>query len=190
MCFDEENIYSFGRLPKYYMWTPALEYRLYSAKKKVTAEMIARVKAAHDKMTKENTKTNKWIFNRERTGELSVKQSSAAKVRWSQDMPKMLTRAMVLAGDNLFVAGPPDVLDEEAAVKGHWDENVTKAIADQDAAMLGERGALLWVVSTKDGERSDEIELESPPVWDGMAAAGGRLFMGTMDGMVHGFVSK
>ena len=187
MCFDDESIYSYGRLPKYYMWTPALEYRLYAAKKKVTSEMVDRVKAGVLALSK---KDKRWIFNREVSGSISVEDSSVSEVRWSQDMPKMLTRAMVLAGKNLFVAGPPDLLDEELAVKSHWDPEVEKAIADQDAAMLGRKGALLWVVSAKDGKRSDEIKLESPPVWDGMAAAGGRLFMGAMDGVVHGFESK
>jgi len=190
MCFDDEMIYSYGRLPKYYMWTPALEYRLYAAEKKVTAEMIERVKGELGKLQKNNTKTNKWIFNRERTAELSVKQNSVAEVRWSQDMPKVMARAMVLAGDNLFVAGPPDVLDEEAAVRGHWDDDIARAIADQDAAMLGLKGASLWVVSAKTGEHSDKIKLKSPPVWDGMAAADGRLFMCSMDGIVHSFEGK
>ena len=63
-------------------------------------------------------------------------------------------------------------------------------IEDQDAAMLRQKGASLWVVSAQDGKRADEIKLKSPPVWDGMAAAGGRLFMGTMDGVVHCFESK
>jgi outer membrane protein assembly factor BamB len=187
MCFDDESIYSFGRLPKYYMWTPALEYRLYAAKKEVTAEMVDRVKAGVRKLAQ---KDSRWIFNREVSGTLSVEDSSVSEVRWSQDMPKMQTRAMALAGRNLFVAGPPDLLDEEQAVTSHWDPELATAIEEQDAALLGQRGAMLWVVSAEDGKRSDEIELKSPPVWDGMAAAAGRLFMGTMDGVVYAFESK
>ena len=187
MCFDEEDIYSFGRLPKYYVWTPALEYRLYKAKKAVTPEMIARVKAGIGTLSK---KSSRWIFDRFVSGSLSVKDGSVSEVQWSQDMPKMQTRAMALAGGTLFVAGPPDLLDEEKAVKQHWTPEMEKAIAEQDAALLGKRGASLWVVSTTDGERTDEIELDSPPVWDGMAATKGKLFMATMDGKVHCFQGR
>jgi hypothetical protein len=190
VCFDDESIYSFGRLPQYYMWTPALEYRLYAAKKEVTPEMIDRVKAAVSRLGKMTERPGRWIFNREISGTLSVEDSSVSEVRWSQNMPKIQTRAMVLAGKNLFVAGPPDLLDEEQAVTSHWDPELATAIEDQDAALLGRKGASLWVVSAEDGTRSDEIQLESPPVWDGMASAGGRLFMGTMDGVVHSFESE
>ncbi len=187
MCFDDDNIYSFGRLPKYYMWTPALEYRFYAAKKKVTPEMIARVTAGIKTLQK---KDSKWIFNREVSGSISAKDSSVADVQWSREMPKMQTRAMAIAGTNLFVAGPEDVLDEELAMKLHWEADVTTAIESQDAALLGKRGALLWVVSAKDGERTDDIKLDVPPVWDGMAVADGRLFLGAMNGVVHCFESK
>ncbi|NQT87839.1 PQQ-binding-like beta-propeller repeat protein, partial [bacterium] len=187
MCFDAENIYSFGRLPKYYMWTPALEYRLYAAKKKVTPEMIARVKAGIGTLNKTD---KRWFFNRTVSGTISAKDSSVADIQWSQELPKIQTRAIALAGGNLFVAGPPDLLDEERAVRSHWDADVTDAIESQDAALLGKKGALLWVVSAKDGKRTDEIKLDSPPVWDGMAAADGRLFIGAMDGIVHCFEGK
>jgi hypothetical protein len=97
---------------------------------------------------------------------------------------------MVLAGGTLFVAGPPDLLDEEAAVKGHWNPDIERDLANQDAAMLGRRGATLWAVSAEDGKRLDEIKLEFPPTWDGMAAARGRLLISTVDGTIHCFVGK
>ncbi|MHC4165715.1 MAG: outer membrane protein assembly factor BamB family protein, partial [Planctomycetota bacterium] len=64
-------------------------------------------------------------------------------------------RAMVKAGDTLFVAGAPDVLDED----------------DPYAAFEGRRGAKLVAVSAKDGKQISAIELESPPVFDGLIAA-------------------
>jgi hypothetical protein len=42
----------------------------------------------------------------------------------------------------------------------------------------------LWAVSAGDGERLTEYQLESPPVFDGMVAANGRLYLATMDGKV------
>ena len=40
------------------------------------------------------------------------------------------------------------------------------------------------VVSTADGQRRAEYEMESPPVFDGLIAAGRRAFVTTVDGSV------
>ena len=89
---------------------------------------------------------------------------------WSKRIP-MRARAMVLAGDVLFLAGSPDVLPAE----------------DPLAAFEGRRGGRLWAISAENGKRVKKIELESPPVWDGMAAAYARLYIATKDGAVRCF---
>jgi hypothetical protein len=96
---------------------------------------------------------------------------------------------MALANKVLFVAGPPDLLDEEAAVSRRSEASVQKQIAEQDAALNGTKGALLWALSATDGKQLAELELDAYPVWDGMAAAGGRLYMATVDGKVLCFSS-
>jgi len=88
-------------------------------------------------------------------------------VRWEQRVP-VLARAMVVAGDMLFVAGPPDILESD----------------DPAAALKGKKGGILLAVSTADGQIAANCKLESPPVFDGLAAAGGRLYMATMNGRV------
>ena len=75
-------------------------------------------------------------------------------------------RAMVLAGDRLFAAGTPDVVDPE----------------DPLAAFEGRAGARLRVVSTSDGSKLAEHKLRRPPAFDGMIAAHGRLYIATQDG--------
>jgi outer membrane protein assembly factor BamB len=187
MVFDDDTIYGYGRQPKYFVWTPALEYRLFAAARNVTPDQVARVKAGTAKLVK---KDGRWIFNREVTSTMSVPESSAADVKWSQDSPPLIARAMVLAGDVLYVAGPPDVLDEEAAVTRHWEADMERQLAEQDAAWQDERGAALWAVSAATGERLKEIDLGSMPVWDGMAAAAGRLFVSKMDGTVVAFSGR
>ena len=92
----------------------------------------------------------------------------AVDVHWSREIP-VVARALVLAGKTLFVAGPPDT--------GKPDE----ALA---AALGGRKGGLLWAVGTADGKQLGEVKLASPPVFDGMAAAGGRLYLATLDGKV------
>ena len=87
------------------------------------------------------------------------------KFRWTVNMP-ILVRAMVRANDALFVAGPPD--------------NALRSTP----AFEGRRGGGLCVVSTADGKTLQHYRLDSPPVFDGMAAANGRLYLTTQNGRV------
>ncbi|MHC4248388.1 MAG: outer membrane protein assembly factor BamB family protein [Planctomycetota bacterium] len=77
-------------------------------------------------------------------------------------------RAMVLAGRTLFVAGPPDVVPED----------------DPYAALDGRKGAVLRAFAAADGAGLAEIKLDSAPVFDGLIAAGGRLYMSDRAGRV------
>jgi hypothetical protein len=74
-------------------------------------------------------------------------------------------RGMVEAGTTLFVAGPPDVVPA----------------GDPMAAFEGRKGAMLRSISSVDGRTQSEVHLDSPPVFDGLIAAGGRLFLSTED---------
>ncbi len=188
MVIDDKTVYGYGRLPQYLLWTPALEYRLFAADKEVKGESVERALKGGQKLKAKAG--SRWIFNREITKQLTVKELSAADVKWSRDKPKLIGRAMVLAANTLFVAGPPDLLDEEAAVKRRWDDDVQKQLVEQDAALLGKKGALLWVVSGADGKKLAEYKLESPPVWDGMAAANGRLFLSLTNGKLECWAEK
>jgi hypothetical protein len=95
-------------------------------------------------------------------------------------------RAMVLAGtgkeQTLFIAGPRDVLDEAGLGRKH--EGNEEDVRKQEAAYLGKSGGLLWAVSAADGQKKTEHVLDSPPVFDGMAAANGKRFLATMGGKV------
>ena len=84
------------------------------------------------------------------------------------DWVSVRIRGMVLAGKHLFVAGPPDVVDPD----------------DPMAAFEGRKGGILLTVSAKDGKTLGKYELDSPPVFDGVIAAKGSLFMSTVDGKV------
>jgi hypothetical protein len=94
---------------------------------------------------------------------------------------------MLLADKMLFVAGPPDVLNEDEAFNRPGDPKVKEKVMEQDAAYEGKRGALLMGVSAADGKSLFRFDLPAPPVWDGMAAANGRLYIATNDGKVFCF---
>ncbi len=93
--------------------------------------------------------------------------------RWSVKVP-VRGVAMVLAGKTLFVAGSRDVVDSQ----------------DPWAAIDGRKGAVLWAVSTADGKKVAAYKLDAPPVYDGLVAANGRLYIATRGGKVISFGKK
>ena len=105
---------------------------------------------------------------------------------WHRYVP-VVTRAMAMAGKTIFLSGPPDVVDEEYAFERltQKDKSILPLLAKQDAALEGKGGGRLFAVSTETGGQNAEIDLESPPVWDGMAVAQGRLYIADMDGVVR-----
>jgi outer membrane protein assembly factor BamB len=109
--------------------------------------------------------------------------------RWTSDLP-LFARAMLLADKTLYIAGPPDMVDEEQAFRRLPDPEVNSQLALQAAAYEGSQGALLWAVSTADGSKLTEYQLDAPPVFDGLAAAAGRLYLATTSGTVVCFEGK
>jgi outer membrane protein assembly factor BamB len=84
---------------------------------------------------------------------------------WTSYLPIRI-RAMVKAGEVLFVAGPPDALGAD----------------DPYAAFEGRKGARIAAISAKDGKKLVDRELAAPPVFDGLIAAAGRLVASLEDG--------
>ena len=105
---------------------------------------------------------------------------------WSQPNLPLLVRAMALADETLFVAGPPDhdLAEDAQSYLKHRSAEVQEKAQQQAEALAGKQGGLLWAVAKADGKRLAEHKLESPPVFDGMAVAGGRLYVSMMDGSV------
>ncbi len=91
----------------------------------------------------------------------------AKPTKWQKMIPLRI-RAMALAGDRLIAAGAPDVLDPD----------------DPSATFQGRGDTLLQVFSTKDGSLLSTQRLSSPPAFDGLSVAAGRLYMATRDGKV------
>jgi len=83
---------------------------------------------------------------------------------WAIEKAPIAVEAMAIAGDTLCVVGPPDAVEPE--------------------------GGLLWAVSLADGKKLAAVRLDAPPVFDGLAAAGGRLYLSMQDGTVRCFAKK
>lgn len=120
-----------------------------------------------------------------------AKAGSFVKHSWDRYVP-IVARSMALAGKTLFVSGPPDTLDEEYAFErlAARDPEILKELAEQNAALEGERGAKMWAVNVETGEQSAGLELTSPPVWDGISVAQGRVYISTVDGRLQCFGRK
>ena len=56
-------------------------------------------------------------------------------------------------------------------------------LARPDSPPTIHRGVAIFG-SAAGGNKLSEVKLDAPPVWDGMAATTGRLFISTMDGKV------
>jgi outer membrane protein assembly factor BamB len=94
----------------------------------------------------------------------ATERSAEGVARWERPVP-LQVRAMILAGDRLFLAGP-------AVEGGDWVRPGGKA------------SALLLVVSAADGSELARQQLPAFPAFDGMAAARGKLYVSTTDGRV------
>ena len=105
--------------------------------------------------------------------------------RWTRFVP-VFARAMVLANDALIVTGPEDVVDEEYALErlAAKDPAIHPQLKRQDDILEGKEGGKFWVISTKDGSHIAQFDIDALPVWDGMIAANGRVYMATTDGRV------
>ncbi len=120
-----------------------------------------------------------------------VKSGSFVEHQWNAQSP-VFARAMCMAKGTVFVSGPPDMIDEEYAFEqmSKKDPAIYKELAEQDAALAGERGGSFLAVNTDKGTVASEVKLDSPPVWDGMAVAQGRLYVASQDGKVRCFGRK
>jgi hypothetical protein len=103
---------------------------------------------------------------------------------WETHVP-ILARGLVLADDRLFAAGPPDVLDETVPGVRIRDAQALQAAAEQEAALAGQRGGTLLAVSKTEGAVEQRRPLDAPPVFDGLVAAGGRLYVVLENGAVE-----
>ncbi len=98
---------------------------------------------------------------------------TASPWQWSVKLP-IRPRAMLRAGDQLLIGGMISPTEP----------------ADLAAAYEGRKGGLLWTMSAKNGEKLAELQLDAPPVFDGLAAAAGRLYLTTTDGKVRCFAGR
>ncbi len=106
---------------------------------------------------------------------------------WSQVVP-LHAYGLVLAGDILFVAGPPKVdtsnTREVLKTLATDDYDLPPVLKDATETFAGAKGGRLCAVNKRDGAKLMETTLPSIPVFDGLIAANGQLYISTQDGAV------
>jgi len=176
MVCDGSRVYAFGRRPQYFPRTTVLEYHLFAAKKQ--PKIVPLNPAKPSAGAKGNA-----AKRRRRPG------PTRPAYDWSCVAP-VLGRALVLAGDTLFVAGPPDVVDQQHTITHLSDPATAARLAEQRDAYAGKKGGVLLAVSVTDGKKRAAYRLQSIPVFDGMAGANACLFVSTTSGSVVCFAGQ
>jgi len=166
LSFDDTSVYGYGRVPLRISGTPN-SYHLFACSK--TPELI------NPNPGRPPRKQGTSVYGKVIPTRLTY--------HWSEGVP-FLVRALVVAGDTFFAAGPPEMV-AEPEVYGHYGEDeVQAAMREHVAAFEGQKGGVLMAVSKADGKMRAAYRLGAAPVFDGMAAAAGRLFLATLDGTV------
>ena len=184
IVFDDACVYGFDRKPEYLCNASVQEYYVYAAGRQVTDEGVTRVRTATNRINAASNSKSAAASDWATRKKFSLAEQNASTFKWAEGMPSIQVRAMVLADKTLFVAGPPDVVDEEEALVKPDDAAVRAKLQAQVEALEGRKGGQLMAISAVDGKKLAAVELGAAPVFDGMAAAKGRLYLATLDGKV------
>lgn len=158
LVFDEDTVYGYGRLASQYRWSTPLEYTLFAADKNA-------------KVITESPQGGATKKPRRRGGVQKFER------QWEEPCDIQVV-AMLLAKNHLYVIGARDVLDELVR------SNLTKDNTEQDEHMLGKHGSVLAVVDPDSGEIVNRREFDFFPVFDGMSAADGMIYIACQDGTI------
>ena len=169
MTFDDKWVYGYQDAT---FTTPGL-YAAAKVPKRIKAP-VGRARAGRDRRSVKKLRDRKY-------------RAIKFAYEWRNDVP-VNVRAMVLAGETLFVAGPPR-FDEQKTLAylraTRTDEaKLPPLLADAVATIEGRKGARLWAVGKADGKKLAELRLDAAPVFDGLIAARGRLYLAALNGQV------
>jgi len=164
LAVDDSTVYGFGRAPLRFSGTPHT-YHLFACSKEP--------KLINPNPNRPPRRQGTSIYGKVIPTRLTY--------HWSKGLP-VLVRAMLVADQMLFVAGPPMITEEMDVYNLYGDPEIQAKMAEHAAAFEGRKGAVLMAASKTDGKKLAAYRLDSAPVFDGMAAAGGRLYVSTVDG--------
>jgi hypothetical protein len=168
LAVDETHVYAYGRRPEYYRWTTPMEDELF----RTSTELQVVDCPEFDPENK--AEPGKGLRGCPRPF-VKVKRD------WTTPLP-IFVRAMLLSQNKVFVAGPPDLMDEKAAFATILSSETQKLAVAQERSLRGRMEASLLVLSKSNGIELSRTDIPSPPVLNGLASASGRLYLSLVNG--------
>jgi outer membrane protein assembly factor BamB len=95
-----------------------------------------------------------------------LRKREGKRIEWELRKFGVCPVSMVVTTDKLLVAGFVDAIDP----------------TDPWAKIEGRKDSVLWVLSASDGRKLAEYALDTLPVWNGMAAARGKVYLSLRNG--------
>ena len=194
MCIDEKNAYAYARDPELMCNTSVSEYRIYSAAKIPTRKVgIPNLEGTWVKGKYPTAKkdllaghTVDW----KRLAKQPADKLSALDYNWINEEPDVMAKSMVLANGRLFIAGPRDVADEKKLWGRSNESSFQTKMREQAEQLKGKHGGVMQVFAKKDGKKLAQYKLDALPIFDGLIAAEGRLYMVTETGSIVCYKGK
>ncbi|MBL05427.1 MAG: hypothetical protein CMJ99_07315 [Planctomycetes bacterium] len=180
LSYDEKAIYGFAR-DRYSggntgQWRGGEKYQLYAYDRaRPVPATPARVKKPAQPSVDRKGKPRKQPRKRKNP------QLKALTYQWTSQVP-LLATSLAVTKNAVFLAGPPDVF--KAAGKTGQQALILEDAERALAAWRGSGGGVLYRARRSDGKKLSQVKLPSPPVFDGMAVSGGRIYLALKNGQV------
>ena len=172
LAFNETHAFGFARLPGLYRWVRELQWHVFRASKtdrkrepRWGKEGLIIDMSSGDPLIRADDANSQ-----ERSRLKRSLLSSTMVYDWSQNDPDLYANSIILTEKLLFIAGPPAIRNE--------------ATVEALEKWQGKKGGRLWCLATKDGKKVSQLQLPSPPVYEGMAAAYENIYLALQDGSV------
>ena len=189
MTIDGETAYAYARKPGYYIGhIKGFERHLFA-----TSLKPKQVKVAPSPLEPRTHNSFTRVMRRYAPEGIAM--------QWSENIP-VLVKGMTVAGGKLVVAGPSFELHPSSFLVDPATNHIRLDTALDDASasdaaigkahrgLTGEESARLLVLTKTTGREEANIPLPSSPVFDGVMAASGRLYICREDGVVSCFGEK
>jgi hypothetical protein len=141
ITFDDQHIFTWGRLAKYFRWSKTYEYYLHA---------------------------KDYDYNE----------------TWGSRLP-ILARSMLLSDGKLYILGPQELERQEYVNRQITTDAMQGTMQEQLQALNGKRGSKLLAVDATNGKILSGADMDSVPVFDGMAGAYGNVYVSMLDGTLR-----
>jgi len=171
LCFNDDNVYGYGRVAVAggAVGHKLDAYHLFGAPRKAPAAPKPQPTRKPKPGAKKPRKPRK------------PSAPKKAPPLWS-NTDSLIVRAMAMGGERIALAGPVDVGKKSTGAALAFANE-----ADARAGFEGKKGVFLRIVSAANGKTVSQIKLPALPSFDGMATAGGRIYISLKDGTVTCF---